>query len=152
MTFKCFKIYVQRNIFRGFLPMFIQKVCTKICFICTFKRIFQWFLFMRMYKELKKLSRICTNFKMKICIKFFIWFFQKYVQNGFLWFFKNMYKMFFFIFSNIYGNDFFLLRKRFFNVENQVFLVRLNSLDADFFKNLTELKHMSTKIITNFLF
>jgi len=34
--FKCFKIYVQRNIFQWFLPMFIQIYIV----LCTFKRIF----------------------------------------------------------------------------------------------------------------
>ena len=80
--------------------MYIQKDFSMIFFLNVYvQRIF------------KKLSKICTNFKMNICTRVLVDFFSKVCTK---WF------SLIFFFKNIHENDFFLSPKRVFNVESGV--------------------------------
>jgi len=90
--FQMFQNLCTKEHFQWFLPMFIQKVCTKIFwtiyFLCTLKKKFQWFFFLFKYictKNLKDLKNMCKlqsenmfkSFFSKVCAKCFSFIFFK---------------------------------------------------------------------------
>jgi len=83
MIFKCFKIYVQRNIFNDFFQCLFKKYVQRSFEIYVFYVHSKGFSIICFLKYICKRSQeICTNFKVKK--KFSNFFFQKYVQSVFL--------------------------------------------------------------------
>jgi len=137
MIFKCFKIYVQSNIFNDFFQCLFKKYVQRsfeiYVFLCTFKRIFHYFFCVNTYvKDLKNMYKLQSEkffkFFSKVCAKCFSLIFQKHPKI------------------------FLLFTQKVFDIESGV-PCKTEFIGCYYFlTNLIKLKHMPTKIITSFLF